>query len=336
MGTYLLLFLRLRHMMLKICTPELLQNLHRTVHKEPYSDPVSSSSLCLVVENSHKEPVAGASCWLFPKSSEDTQPSVGCIGHYVCSEDTASKPLLEGCINHLSSYGAQQIVGPMDGSTWGKYRWVLADGDSKEPNFLAEPTNPSLYVEQFKRAGLTLIETYESRFVDTQGITNKRPGFMQKLQDRGICFTFLKLNQYEATLKTLFQLSLSSFSHNPYYTPIDEGLFLSKYLALKPLIDPDCVLIATNHVGELAGFVFAYPDLLQPSRLILKTIATTPGMRILGLGMGLIDAIHKRAYEKGYSQVIHALMHNANMSLKISKRLESKLLRRYGLFGKSV
>ena len=65
---------------------------------------------------------------------------------------------------------------------------------------------------------------------------------------------------------------------------------------------------------------------------MLKTLATAPGARSRGLGAHLADCLHDLAARHGFRQVIHALMHEENASLRHSHRFGSRLLRRYGLF----
>ncbi len=64
---------------------------------------------------------------------------------------------------------------------------------------------------------------------------------------------------------------------------------------------------------------------------MLKTLATAPELRGLGLGAYLTDEVRRISLEKGFGAVIHALMHVTNDSRKISRHTAS-VFRRYALY----
>ena len=102
-----------------------------------------------------------------------------------------------------------------------------------------------------------------------------------------------------------------------------------------PAIDPRLVFFARDGGGRLVACLFAYPDLYSgspPSAVVLKTYATI----VLGAGQQLVDIFHRQALELGYRDVIHALMHEANLSTRISTRGKSRPIRRYALFARAL
>ena len=90
--------------------------------------------------------------------------------------------------------------------------------------------------------------------------------------------------------------------------------------------------------GQLVGFMFGFPDLNQARRgrrvdtAIAKTLAVRPGRTGAGLGSVLLDQFHQAAARLGFRRVIHALMHQDNRSMKISRRT-GRIFRRYALYG---
>lgn len=83
------------------------------------------------------------------------------------------------------------------------------------------------------------------------------------------------------------------------------------------------------------GFLLALPDYLAPPeqrRLIIKTLAIYPSRAHAGLGYLLLEAAHQAGAAQGYRQAIHALMHNHNPSLNLSRRY-SQPFRAYVLMG---
>lgn len=97
-------------------------------------------------------------------------------------------------------------------------------------------------------------------------------------------------------------------------------------------IDPELVLLAENDAGELKAFLFALPNLAegpQPKAAILKTYAS----RVKGGGSMLANAFHERARKRGFVEVIHALMHESNLSATHSGNTGGEIFRRYALWG---
>ena len=73
--------------------------------------------------------------------------------------------------------GVAHLIGPMNGSTWGRYRLALPPerGETTpEPPFLTEPRNPPGYPDQFRAAGFSIAVRYESRIVTDLGVVRPR------------------------------------------------------------------------------------------------------------------------------------------------------------------
>ena len=50
----------------------------------------------------------------------------------------------------------------------------------------------------------------------------------------------------------------------------------------------------------------------------------------------LLRAALERVEAKGYARVVHALMHEANASVRVSDRFGGRVFRRYALWGKRL
>jgi GNAT superfamily N-acetyltransferase len=98
------------------------------------------------------------------------------------------------------------------------------------------------------------------------------------------------------------------------------------------------MIVAEQH-GAPIGFLFGLPDGLQGPRavdaIIIKTLAVLPAYRGTGLGGWLVAHAQSRARELGFKRVIHALMHESNVSTKVSARY-ARIFRRYELFSKRL
>ena len=263
----------------------------------------------------------------------------GIVGHYA-SRDAASGPrLLMAAVSRLREQGAARILGPMNGSTWARYRLALPPrpGEPDEPPFLGEPVNPQGYPAHFTMAGFRQAASYESRISSDLGIANPRALEGEAaLAARGITIAPLQASRFDEELRDLHALSTRAFADNPYYSPIDAAAFEAMYRPMRELIDPGLVLLAREDEGRLAAYVFAYVDPLgrragTPDRLIVKTLATDPDRRGIGLGAVLVERLHAAARDRGLGAIVHALMHAANNSVKISAHT-AQVFRRYALY----
>lgn len=265
----------------------------------------------------------------------------GVVGHYEALDGRAGVEMLRRACTVLAAAGAVRVLGPMNGSTWGRYRLALppAEGGTGEPPFAGEPWNPPQYPRHWEQAGFSVAATYASAVARDLAAAHPRRAALEKaVAAAGVTIHPLEPGGFEAALHDIFDLSARAFAANLFYAPIPEAEFRAAYEPLRPLLDPELVRLARAADGSLAGFVLAYPDFLtkEPGapggRLVLKTLATAESARGIGLGSLLTDEVRRLAHERGYDCVIHALMHEENDSTRISRHT-AETFRRYALYG---
>ncbi len=278
------------------------------------------------------------SCW-WTRTPGLPGERVGVIGHFAATDATAGVALLTAACGRLSAAGCTMAVGPMDGTTWRRYRFVT-ERDAEAPFFL-EPDNPDDWPDHWRQAGFAPLAGYTSALNEDLSRDDPRIARARaRLSDSGVTFRALDIKNPDSDLRRMFALSLESFGRNFLYTPIDEAEFMEQNRAVLPFVLPDLVLLAECS-GELAGFLFAIPDALQARRgraidtVIIKTVAVGEGRNRAGLGSVLVAAAHVTARELGFTRVIHALMHEQNVSQNISRRY-ARTIRRYQLFARRL
>lgn len=305
-----------------------------------------------------------------PAGGTTRAPAQSMVGHYEALEDAAGILLLRRARERLANRGAATVLGPMNGSTWRRYRLSLPDaggaGEGAETPFLGEPLTPPEYVAHFAAAGFEPVAHYQSRIVPLTrgGFTRDEPGQAERrsparrvpsaggrldlplgpAEDRAgpsaprVETEPLRLADWDSAIAEIHELSLTAFAENAFYTPIPLGEFRRLYDPLRPLLDPALVRLARTESGRLVGVVLAYPDPLGARaggipRVVLKSLAVHPDARGTGLGTRLTAEVHSAAASAGAGAVIHALMHEGNPSNRISAGARSRLFRRYALFG---
>jgi GNAT superfamily N-acetyltransferase len=228
-------------------------------------------------------------------------------------------------------------VGPMDGNTWRRYRFVTAPGT--EPPFLLEPTNPPEWPRWWQAAGFApLAEYYSSATADLEARDARVGAVAARLAAAGVTIRALNPADFAGELDRIYAVSTVSFQENYLYTPLPREEFVAQYLGLQVRIRPELILLAEQG-GRPVGYVFTLPDLAQAQRgepvttLIVKTLAVLPGRSYAGLGAVLLDAVQATARAQGFRRAIHALMHETNQSRNLSAHYATTI-RRYTLFAR--
>jgi len=282
--------------------------------------------------------VARCSCWWSAVPMLGTR-RIGVIGHYAAESAASSATLLARACALVAAQDADVAVGPMDGNTWRRYRFIVERG--REPAFFLEPDNPDDWPQHWIDAGFSPLATYTSAVNDDLWAEDARTvPARRRFADAGIAIRPFDATRVADELRDIFRLSTAAFAGNFLYAPIGEAEFRAQYDAVLPYVRPELVLMA--HAGErLAGFVFVVPDLLQARRgmtvdtVIVKTIAVDPAMGGMGVGGVLLDLVQRKAAELGYRRAIHALMHETNVSQRLSRR-SGTTFRRYALFSRAL
>lgn len=265
--------------------------------------------------------------------------NVGLVGHYAACDLQSAACLLEHACTRLAERGLAVAIGPVDGSTWMRYRFVVDRGC--QPPFFLEPTNPPEWPAQFEEFGFEPLAFYCSRLQDDLRVKSTplvRAG--ARLRGIGVRIRALDAHRMTPELRRMHALSLECFADGVLFSPITADAFVTRYAALMRHIDPRLVLLA-EHEDRLVGYLFALPDALQPARgssantVIVKTVAVAPGRTYAGLGHVLAMHAAARARTLGYTRAIHALMREGGGSANWSTRL-GRPLRRYALFARTL
>jgi hypothetical protein len=250
------------------------------------------------------------------------------VGQFACPSAEAGAALLAHVATLARTEGAQALIGPMDGDTWHSYR-LISDSDGSPP-FLMEPSSKGHDTLAFGQAGFTPISTYFSASVPAAQVANRPQPETKELQISAWDGT-----EPEALFTQVHTLSCAAFSMNPFYKPIALADFLPMYLPFVPMMKRELVLFARDEAGALVGFLFGIPNYAEgprPGSAILKTYASLRK----GAGHALSSRFYAAAQEMGFTTIIHALMHDDNLSALRSGMNGAKVFRRYALMGRRL
>ncbi|HEU0076669.1 MAG TPA: hypothetical protein VFQ76_03410, partial [Longimicrobiaceae bacterium] len=227
-------------------------------------DDVPAGAECLVAYHAGR-PVARLAMGVVPRLHGAPGPS-GVAGWYEALDGEAGTALLVRAREVLAERGAARVLGPMNGSTWKRYRLALPpeSGEPAPTPFLTEPVNPPDYPSHFVAAGYTVAAEYESRAAPRPAGTSTEPAKPPAAPDAplpdGVRIEPLDPERFDDALQEIFDLSAAAFAENLYYTPIAFAAFAAAYQKVRPLLDPELVRLARGADGRLLAFVFAFPD----------------------------------------------------------------------------
>lgn len=279
--------------------------------------------------------IVQAKYWTYPQFTEGSDfHKTGIVGDFSCSEEASLQDsfLLFSQIEHeLKQKGCLKIVGPMNGNTWQNYRLTTFYGEHKP--FMLEPYTPEFYIKHWEHSGFKAEETYSTYITDIQEWHDTR---IEKIKSRFDSFIFKKIE--EEDLSAIFDLSLHSFTRNPYYMPISKSVYLDKYGKMMALLKPNLSWVVYDN-KELVGYIFAILNnsgvYSENDSVILKTAAISEQRKYAGLGVYLLSLLINECKEINVDYVIHALMHDRNPVQNIIKS-NSKKMRGYTLYKKDI
>lgn len=304
----------------------------------PASFRLTNPSRHLALQDGAGRLIARCSLWA-ARDHHGASTTTGLIGHYSTRDADAGQELLEHALDRHRSEGRERVIGPMDGSTWHRYRLLTERGP--EPVFFLEPDNPDDWPRHFTGTGFVPLATYTSALnSDLNRIDPRSDQRRAELERSGITLRTIDVERFDIELAGIHELSLVAFARNFLYSPIGLEAFLASYNPIRHHLAPELVLLAERG-GQLVGFIFGIPDLLESARgeplrtAIVKSMAVHPALSGNGLGGLLMDDCQQAARRLGFERAIHALMRETNRSRIISSRYGTTI-RRYTLYEKSL
>lgn len=253
---------------------------------------------------------------------------IGMIGSFEALDSPRVTSLLDDAASWLREQGAKQVIGPMDGDTWHRYR--VNAGPFDTPPFLLEPVNPPYWDALWRDAGFEVIERYSSKRIDdVMPLMQKLAPMHERAVTRGYRIRTFDLTRLQDELTLVWRLSLEIFRGNAWYSDISLDDFLALYRGIDRLLVPELVLFI-EHESQPVGFLFAYPD-TDPRTVDYKTIGVLPTHRRGYVGWAMLHQAYSAAVAMGRPAANHCLMREENASQSMDAG-EGVTFRRYYLY----
>lgn len=267
-----------------------------------------------------------ASLILFGTSIRSGEKDVLFFGHFEALDMQAGLKLAEALLVYCNThYKGYRLVGPVNGSTWNRYR--LADGDTRALFANDIPGNP-LYTSILRDSGFDILHSY---------ITNQQTDMVFKgaisAEEFRICT--IEKAQVEELLGDIHAMTMESFKLSPLFSPAPESIFRKKYLEQLQFLDTSLMPVAFDRHGKLVGYTVCYPA-AKPHTLVVKTIARKTGRAYAGVGRLLSEKIVEIAVVKQYKKLLHAFMYDQNKSAALSRLFNGEPVKTYHIYYKDL
>ena len=293
----------------------------------------------LLAADDHDGPRAQCSLWWSRMPRFDAQ-RVGMIGHYSATDDPAAEMLLSRATDRLRDVGCTCAIGPIDGNTWRRYRFVTDAG--REPAFFLEPQNPPQWPQQFVQARFLPIATYCSALnIDLSQPPRHSNGVAGRLRSAGVVVRSLRAGEIEDYLSRMYRVCCVAFRNHFLYTELPQDDFIRLYSKILPVLRPELLIVAEQQT-ELVGFLFAVPDILRQhggiptDTFIIKTVASLPRRELAGLGTLMVGRAQETGKNLGFRRCVHALMHERNTLARNISSVYASTMRWYTLYAKDL
>jgi hypothetical protein len=293
----------------------------------------------LLAVDDHDGQRAGCSLWWSEVPKLDTH-RVGVIGHYSASNNPAAELLLRRATRRLRDAGCTCAIGPMDGSTWRRYRFVTDVG--QEPAFFLEPQNPQEWPLQFLLRGFSPVASYCSAInINLSCPARRSERTAARLRSMGVVMRSLRVGEVRWYLPHIYRLCRVAFRNNFLFADLPENDFMRLYEKILAIVRPELVIVAEQQT-DLVGFLFAVPDILRQrsglptDTFIIKTVAILPRRELAGLGGIMVELVQQIGKDLGFSRCIHALMDERNTLARNVSNSYAQTMRRYTLYAKDL
>lgn len=194
------------------------------------------------------------------------RPGTGHFGWLDGIDDPAVfKALLDSAAAWLQARGMKRMVGPFSFSS-NEETGLLVEGFESLP-MLMMPYHAPYAGRQVEAAGLAKLKDVVAYDIDEE--MYKPMGSSRMLQkwqaDGTIKLRGLDMRNYAAELRVILDIFNDAWSENWGMVPFTEAEIAAAANSMKPLIDPDLVVIAEVK-GEVAGMLVCLPNLMEAIR----------------------------------------------------------------------
>ncbi len=251
----------------------------------------------------------------------------GFFGFFECVDDPGvASALLDTASAWLRARGMTTMRGPMNFSTNDEFSspGVLIEGFDTPPAVMMSH-NPPYYGRLMDAAGMGKSKDLLAYWI-TDAVPQRLRTTMARLGQRaGVTIRSVRMKDLQDEVRRVQEVYNAAWSQNWGFVPMTEAEFHHLARELKPVVDPEFVLLAEKADGEPVGFLLALPDLnrafkhLRNGRMLpfgfakflwhqrrirtarILTLGLKPGYQHLGLGAVMYTRLLEIGIAKGFT-----------------------------------
>lgn len=234
-----------------------------------------------------------------------------------------NKILFEKLENRVKELNIKELIGPIDYTTWFKYRLAI---DNFDWNLYPDIANDENQVEFLKSFGYKIKMKYSSTLT-------KLDKNYWKLCKKAKLSDDYEIKTYKGevplhVIKDIYEISLDCFKDAYLYSPINFDSFQKLYLQGINLVYPVVVLI--YHMNRPIAFSFCYPN-LDSKFYVSKTTGIKKLYQSSRVILKLVDFAYQNMNELGYDDVLY---HFQNEEKNVDRLWRKNVIRQkhYALF----
>jgi GNAT superfamily N-acetyltransferase len=263
------------------------------------------------------------------------QAPIGLFGSYECVDrGEVAAALLDAARNWLRSHGMAVMRGPW---SFASQEWGLVVAGFTPPPVLMAPYNPPCYNDHLVAFGLAKVKDLLAFVADTGAgyrIPERYLTLTDEVQRRwGVRVRPIDMRRLREEVSTIVELANRSIADNWGFYPATAAEGEAMARDLRPIVDPEIVMIAEDASGAPIGFAITLPDvnvLLRGlgGRLLpfgwLKLLRGRRSLRQFRMwAVGVVPAYRRRAVDALlYRRVHEALSPRGEVRLEANYILE--------------
>jgi len=251
------------------------------------------------------------------------------FGFFEFVEDgKTAKYLWEKAKNFCKTNNRKNIIGPINGTTWGNFRMVLPN---KNQPFFSEPFYGKYYYEFFKNSDFEIIQKNLSNIHYLKN--NDFNKYELKHQNcKNLGFKFEALSGDKETLKLIYKITQKTFKNTLCFVPISWEEFLFQFADLNKNLGEKNRSIIIKKDKKIVAFCFAFVDLFSEKQIIVKTMAVDPKFQGQGIASATFYEIYKKAKNQNFESIIFSTMKTNHQEIQKICQTENNIYRNYEVY----
>jgi len=257
-------------------------------------------------------PVARAAAIVEPAAKDPAGRPEGWVGLVECLPDSidAGVGVLRDRCAWLERCGLASISAPRTDPLCGG---VVIEGFG-DPQVVLTPHNPPYYPAMISQAGFVPeMRMVSFRFDRAHAPTIRVP------RGVGVAVRSIDADDWDREVARLHALQESVFAGRRSRVPRRAGQTMALVERLRPIIDPDLVLLAEGRAGDTVGALICLPDTWQPrpegtapTRARLLSIGVRRGWRGQGAAVAMAAVLQTRLLDRGYDSLEASWIQHGN------------------------